>query len=479
MANFLHALKWSVAGELASRALQPLVLVILARLLTPDAYGVMAAAVMVISFTQVFWEAGMAKALIQQQSSVEAAANVAFWINLALGALIAIILFFSAEYIAMHLFKDVRVGAVVQVMTLQIFLGAAASIHTALLQKEMKFNQLFWVRMATVAVPGFFSIPLAWYGMSYWALVAGTLVGQLAQVIVLWKISSWRPRFDFDNLLAKKLAKFGSWVGLTGFLTWFYTWIDSLFVGSYLGTHDLGLYRTGNQFVTMVFGFLFAPILPVLYSHFAGIQSDIDKLRAIMFKVIRIISFISIPLALLIFALSEPISAIVFGEKWVGISFVLGIMALMHGYSWVVGANGEIYRAIGKPSYETVVTSISLGIYLIGYFISIKYGFETFVWTRFALALIAMILHLLFGAMAVNLSVISVLKIVVVATVIGAVALVIKIPAVQISSVPIYQILTVGFASACLMGGLIFLFQRKGAVLDLLNLLNKKPVHDS
>ncbi len=434
----------------------------------------MAAAIMVISFTQVFWEAGMSKAIIQRQTDIDEAANVAFWINIGLGMVIAIILFLFSGVIATGIFQDERVGNVLRVMTLQIFLGAAASVHTALLQKEMKFNRLFWVRMATVAVPGFFSIPLAFYGMSYWALVAGTLVGQAAQVVVLWKISTWRPKLNFNSVIAKELGRFASWVGLTGLLSWFYAWVDSLFVGSYLGTHELGLYRTGNQFIIMIFGFLFAPILPVLYSHFVGIQADAAKLKGVMFKVIRILTFISIPLAFVLYALEDPVSQLVFGEKWRGIEFVLGIMALMHGFSWVVGANGEIYRAIGKPSYETVVTMISLAVYLLGYFISIQYGFESFVWTRYFLALAAMFLHIFFGWMAVRLDVFSVIKIVLFATIIGSVALVLKVPVMAYTKIPIFQIGIISSVSGVIMIGLIYLLERKGAVVDVLSLLHKK-----
>ena len=463
-----------MAGELASRAIQPLIFVILARLLTPDAYGVMAAAIMVISFTQVFWEAGLSKALIQRRGEIEAAANVAFWLNITLGMLISGVLFAFSEPIALLLFKDGRVTNVLRVMTLQIFLGSLASVHTALLQKEMRFNLLFWVRMATVAVPGFFSIPLAYYGLSYWALVAGTLVGQAAQVVVLWRVSNWRPQLLFDRSIAKTLAKFGSWVGLTGLLSWFYVWADSLFVGSYLGTYELGLYRTGNQFVTMIFGFLFAPILPVLYSHFSGIQSDIHKLREVMFKVLRIITFIAIPLAFILYAIQEPLSNLVFGEKWEGISFVLGVMALMQAYSWVVGANGEIYRAIGKPSYETIVTLICLGVYLAGYFISIQYGFRAFVITRFWLAFLAMFLHIGFGHVAVKLNVWSVLRVTGIASLIGCIALLIMLPAKNLTDNAFIQTAFIGGLSGIVIFAVVLLVEWKGAVRDVINLVAKR-----
>jgi PST family polysaccharide transporter len=473
-ASFFQALKWSIAGELASRAIQPLVFIVLARLLNPTDYGVVAAAMMVISFTQVFWEAGLSKALIQRQTHVEEASNVTFWVNLCGGVLIAVIVYLCADLIAIKLFQDARVGDVLRVMTLQIFLGALASVHNALLQKEMKFNRLFWVRISTVAIPALFSIPLAWYGFSYWALVVGTLVGQVAQVIVLWTIYKWRPGFTFHKSVAREMARFGVWVGLTGLLTWFYLWVDSLFIGSYLGTHQLGIYRTGNQFVIMIFGLLFTPLLPVLYSNFSLIQDDRERLKQAFFKVVRIIAFVAIPLAFGILALASPASQIVFGEEWKGIELVIGVMALVQGFSWVVGANGEVYRAIGKPSYETVVNSISLFIYLPAYIISIQYGFETFIWTRFALAMVALIFHLYLGWLAIKLSAVALIKVTVLASIAGAFALLIQIPVEKFIENPFLQIVITTGTGGILILVFIFVIERNGLVTDLKNLITRR-----
>ena len=121
----------------------------------------------------------MNKALIQRQTQVDVAANIAFWVNVALGCLIVVILYFTANQIAHIFFQDERVTAVLQVMTLQVLLGSVSAVHIALLQKEMGFKRLFWVRFATVGLPGLASIPLAWNGLGYWALVVGVLVGQV------------------------------------------------------------------------------------------------------------------------------------------------------------------------------------------------------------------------------------------------------------------------------------------------------------
>lgn len=103
--TLINALKWSFLGELASKAIQPLVFIVLARLLTPEDFGVMTAALMVIGFSQIFWEAGMGKALIQRQTNIEEAANAAFWINVILGVVISNALYFSANFVAQTFFK--------------------------------------------------------------------------------------------------------------------------------------------------------------------------------------------------------------------------------------------------------------------------------------------------------------------------------------------------------------------------------------
>ena len=156
-----HALKWSFLSELASKAVQPLVFVILARLLTPEDFGVVAAATMVISFSQIFWEAGMGKAIIQYQGDRVAAANAAFWVNNALGVVVVGALVAISGWVADRIFHDPRVALVLWVMALQVFLSASVSVHVALLQKDMQFKHLFWVRLATVAGSGLGSV--AWW----------------------------------------------------------------------------------------------------------------------------------------------------------------------------------------------------------------------------------------------------------------------------------------------------------------------------
>jgi O-antigen/teichoic acid export membrane protein len=241
--------------------------------------------------------------------------------------------------------------------------------------------------LATLSLPSLCSIPLALSGMGYWALVFGSLFGQLAQAIMLWSLSSWRPTWTFSVRVASDMGRFGAWVAASGLLAWFYAWADSLIVGMYLGNHELGLYSTGNQFVLLIYGTLSGPLLPVLYSHYSRMTDPALLVRHIEISV-HSLAIIFIPLSMLLFAVSDLISSVIFGEKWVGIATVISIMALSHGISYIFQLNGEIYRAAGKPNYETIPMLIGVAVFLPAYLLSISYGLEAFLLTRLTIVTI-------------------------------------------------------------------------------------------
>jgi O-antigen/teichoic acid export membrane protein len=401
-ARTVHAFKWSILGESASRLITPLVFLVLARLLLPEDFGVIAAATVVISFSQTLAEAGLAKALIQRQGDVDESANVVFWLNLVFAGLIMALLLLTAPVIA-SFFHDPRIADVIRLLSLQVFFTALCSVHTALLQKELKFKELFWVRLLTAGTPALAAVPLALNGMGYWALVAGTLLGQLMQAVVLWLRNDWRPHWGLDTILALQLIQFGKWAMFSGLLGWLYGWLDAIIVGRYLGSHDMGLYRTSNALVTMLFGLALSPLLPVLYSLFSRLAGDLDGIKNALMKSARLIMIFSFPMAMVTVILSEPIQTLLLGPAWVGASPIIALLAVGQCFAWLVGANGEAYRALGRPELETWVMAISIAAYSIGYLVSIQYGLLAFVATRVSLVLLGVIIQIWMAHIALRL----------------------------------------------------------------------------
>ena len=350
----IHASKWSALAEISPKGIPSLIFTILAILLTPEDFGVVAIATMVINFAQLFWEAGLNKALVQRDSDLSIAANVVFWTNIALGALIYCLLFLLARPLS-FLFHEPRVHLVIQVQGIIIILTSFGSVFISLFERAFEFKILFWVRLLTSLFPGLISIVLALNDFHYWSIVLGTISGACVQILILWHHSTWRPQFRFDVKIAKELFYFGSWVTAESLLSWVYHWANSMFIGIFLGTHTVGLYRTGHSIINMIYGLFFNSFLSVLFSVFSRMHNDVKRITNILLRVTKFFSFVSFPIAGFLFILQASFLDSFLGEKWSGIGQVLGWLGLMYGLSWTVGVHSTVYRLDWPSRYQRKV----------------------------------------------------------------------------------------------------------------------------
>lgn len=389
-----RSVKWSALAEAVSRTASPIVAVILARLLTPGDFGVMAAALIPISFAQMFWDAGLGKALVQKSDEPAAAADVVFWTNLGLAFAVYGLLFAFAPWLS-SFFGSPESGLVLRVLGLQIVLASLTSVQQALLVRALNFRALFWVRFLAALVPGIFSIPLALSGYGVWALAAGALAGQAATAAAIWHISTWRPRVSYDRHLAAGLFRFGVWVLAESLGGWFIMWGDSVVVGRFLGVHELGLYRTGWMLVSIAFGLVLNPLLPVLYPTFSRLQGDPRLLRSRFHSANRVVISLSVPMGTTLMLLGPEIAAVVFGAKWEGLGPVLAIVGVSLASAWLVGINAELYRALGRPDVNAKIIFFAILYYLPAYYFAARSGLGVFLYVRCALSIAAIPIHVL------------------------------------------------------------------------------------
>lgn len=395
------ASKWSTLSAVAKNAGTPVVFLVLARLLSPEDFGIVAIAALLISFARILWDAGMSKALIQRAGDAEDAGTVVFWINVIFGLGLYLVLFIVADQIA-QLFEDPRVTAVIRVQGIQLIFMSTCAVHIALLEKDLNFKPLFWVRLSTSLVPGLASIPLALAGASYWSIVIGTLIGSAAQMVLLWCMNPWRPTMRFDVPLARSMFRFGAWATGEGLLGWFYAWGDILIVGIILSASDLGLYRTGNLLVTMVFALVLAPLTPVMFSVLSRFQNDRVRLTGALNRASKAVSIVAISLGVGTFVLQDFITHVLFDEKWIGIASVLGWMGLTQGVSWTVGLNAAAYRAIGRPDITVKLNLLLVSLYLPVYITCANFGLQALLYGRFSVAIIGILLHIYIAHMVLG-----------------------------------------------------------------------------
>ena len=208
------ATKWSAITEIAAKLVAPVSTMVLARLLTPDAFGILVTATMVISFVEIFTDAGFQKYLIQHNFDSDKdlfqSSTVAFWSNLVLSLAIWLVIICFSENIATLVGNEGR-GDVIAVSCFCIPLAAFSSIQMALYKRSFDFKTLFWVRIVGIMIPLVITIPLAFLTRSYWALIIGMIVLNLSNALILTAKSQWKPNFFYRISLLKEMYSFTVW----------------------------------------------------------------------------------------------------------------------------------------------------------------------------------------------------------------------------------------------------------------------------
>lgn len=402
------AAKWSAFGEILAKLVTPISTIVLARVLTPQAFGVIATITMIISFAEIFMDAGFQRYVIQKEYETERdkynCANVAFWTNLAIGLTLWVIFFIFRDSLA-RLVGNPGLGLVLAVAAVSIPINAITSIQMAIFKHSLDFKSLFYRRIASAIVPILITIPLAVYLRSYWALVLGTIASNIVNAIILTIFSPWRPSRYYNIAILKGMIGYSSWTLLDAILIWATTYIEIFFIGVLLNEYFLGLYKTAMSTVGQFVSLITAIIMPVLMPAMARTQDDLTQMRDIIYKLQRFVGFFLIPLGGFIFAFRVQITSIMLGSQWSAISLFIGIWALSEVIMLLFARFcTNIYPAIGKPHISVIIQILHLVVLIPAVYISAKNGFEALFWTRTLVRLQLLALNLYFAYRLIRFS---------------------------------------------------------------------------
>lgn len=374
------ATRWSTLTEIAAKLVTPITSMILARLLTPDAFGVIATINMIVSFADMFTDAGFQKFLIQHRfrnkEELDQNTTIAFWTNLVISFLCWGIIIVFNQQIAKLVGND-GLGNIIIIASISLPLTSFSSIQMARYKRNFDFKTLFYVRMVGVCVPLFVTVPLAFLTRSYWALIIGTIAGNLVNAVILTIHSEWKPTiyFDFDKL--KDMFMYSWWILLESISVWLTSYIGTFIVGSYLSNYYLGLYKTSmtttNQIISLVTAATSAPLFTAL----SKLQNDEEEFQKVYFKYIQAISVFVVPLGIGIFLYRKLFTSILLGNQWMEAADFIGLWSLTSSVCLVWGTYcSGIYNAKGKPIFSFISQVLHLIVLIPVLFICAQKGFE-------------------------------------------------------------------------------------------------------
>lgn len=374
------ATAWSSITEVISKLISPIVNMVLARLLVPEAFGVVATITMVISFAEVFTDAGFQKYIVQHEfedrESLDRSTNVAFWSNFTLSFLICILIFFFRDKLA-ELVGNPGLGNSISIASVLIIIAAFSSIQMARYKRDFDFKTLFFVRIGTATIPLVITLPLAFVLRNYWALLIGNFASQLFSAIVLTIKSKWKPKFYYSFKLFKEMFSFSAWTLLESISIWLTSYIGVFIVGTKLNDYYLGLYKTSMSTVNSYMAIITAAVTPVLFSALSRYQDDKENFRKTYYTFQRITSIFVIPMGVGMFLFSDLVTQILLGDQWLEASNFIGLWGLTSALT-IVFSNfaSEVYRSYGHPKVSLIKQIIHLGFLIPTLIISVGYGFE-------------------------------------------------------------------------------------------------------
>ena len=364
---------WSAASQFSTQIFQFIVIIILARLLLPEDFGIIGMAVIFTGLVQTINELGLSAAIIQRKNITENHLSTSFWISLGLGIILCITTVTISPYIA-DFFNNQLVGPVVSVLSIGFILGAGGVVHKSLLLKNIDFKRIATAEIIASVTSGAVSVILALLGFGVWSLVFGTVLGNFARMLLLWVVCTWRPSVIFDLTSFKELFTFGVHVMGSGFLNYFDSNADYLLIGKFLNATALGYYTFAYQLSTFPLMKISSIIASVTFPAFSIIQDDNDMLRDAYLKVTKYISIVTFPMLSGLIVVTPDFIPIVFGEKWVPMIIPLQILCVAGALKSVATTVGSILLSKGRSDIQfkwNIFTAIVLPIAIL---IGIKYG---------------------------------------------------------------------------------------------------------
>lgn len=373
----LSALLWSISGAGTQAILRFIVLIILARLIGPEQFGIISAALIVISLAQLFSTMGVGPAIIQKKDITSKILSNGFIVSNILGLLCMLLLILTSDFIAIF-FQIPELSYILKVLAFIFPISALATTSESILQRNLDFKA-FVIRdtISYVFAYGFIGISLAYMEYGAWSIIVAHLIQALLKTTIILIYQPLKISLNIDKSLCINMLKFGAGISSAKIANFFAAQVDNIIAIKILGTVQLGIYNRAFQFIAMPASLLGGELSKVLFSAISSIQNQKKRIQNTLQKSISLVFLISTPLTVIIIFLSESIIILLLGSAWIKTVLPMQILAITLPFRTAYRIDNAIANGLGSVYprawrefiyFITVLFSCYIG--------AIKYGIE-------------------------------------------------------------------------------------------------------
>lgn len=393
---------WSAVERFSTQGVSFILSIILARLVAPHDYGLIAMLAIFMVIAQTFIDSGFSNALIQKQDRTETDYSTVFYFNIAISVGIYLLLFIVAPYIALF-YREPLLTPVTRWIGLNILIAAFSIVQRAKLTIELNFKTQAKASFISVIIGGGIGVSLAYQGYGVWALVIQSLLTNIFNTILLWGFARWIPKRTYSRQSFQTLFAFGSRLLLSGLLHNIYINLYSLVIGRQYNATDVGYYNRASSLSQFPSTNITEVITRAIYPIQCEIQNDDERLRLSFIQYLRLSIFLIFPLMIGLCTLSKPLVLLFLTDKWSSIITLLQILCIAYMWYPIMIINCGILKVKGRTDYflraEIIKKICAISILIF----TLPYGLKLLCWGLFFYSIIDMVIIMFFTKQVIDI----------------------------------------------------------------------------
>lgn len=364
---------WSAVERISMQTVQFIIGIILARILTPEEYGIIGILYVFIVISQVFIDSGFTKALIQRQNRTDTDISTVFFFNIGISLCSYIILWIFAPF-AQQFYEIEELALLLRVIAISLIINSLYTIPVTLYTIKLDFKVLSKVNFSAALISGCTAVYLAYSGYGVWALVGQWLIRSIITALIIWFRLKWRPKWVFSKESLSQLFSYGSNLLVSSLLNTGVNKSYELVIAKVSSTQDLGYYTRGTQFTDFVFGIVASVINRVLLPGLASIQDQREILINHVRSIIKMTSMVIIPIFLLLAIMAEPIIRVILTDKWLPAVPIMQIFCIARLITIISTININLLYIIGRTDLALKQQYVKIGVRVVFFLLAFRFG---------------------------------------------------------------------------------------------------------
>lgn len=390
----ISGLIWTFTQQVGVQGINFIVQIILARLLLPEVFGLIAMIHVFMAIGTALMDSGMTSSLIRTKNTDQSDYSTVFFINFFSSIIIYLVLFFTAPYIALF-FDQPLLSSIVRVYTLSFIIQALLAVQSARLTKEMNFKLQMYMQIPSSIIGGTIGIVMAYKGFGVWSLVWMHLVTTFLFMIQHWFRTDWKPSLIFDKQKFKYHFGFGYKLTFSALITAIYHNSYTLVIGKFFSPTQLGFYNQANTLRIFPVRNINAALQKVTYPLFSSIQDDNKKLKSVFKRITSIVFYVTTPIMFFLTCVAEPLFRVILTDKWLpAVPFfqILCVSTIFYPQSIY---NLNIIVAKGRSDLHLKLEVLKKGLSVLFLLLIIPYG----IWGVIYAQAIGLFIHFYFNSL--------------------------------------------------------------------------------